>query len=375
MIKSEICITKYRGKTFSWFEEMGTMQLLSISDEKTLIGKIYVGKVKHVVKNLNACFVEFDVNKIGFLSFADMFGCENLVEGMNVAVQVVKDASKNKEAVLTMKLSIPGRYVVALYDNPTVNISRKITGENRDFLRKSMENSGSYAVTIRTNAEKANNMSDVLEERDVLFSLLDDILHKSSTRTCYSCVYEGVPDYLRFVLGIKEGRYERIITDDEEIYKNMSSYNPVLYKDEYEFIKLHSLESKIDELLSSRVWLKSGGNIVIDYTEAMTVIDVNTAKNDSKKEREQIALKTNLEAANEIARQIRLRNISGIIIVDFINMKDEISIEKLVQYLKEELSKDVSRCDFVDFTKLGLAEIVRKKTTAPITELLANFYI
>lgn len=372
MINSSVCITQLNNKIISWLDVNSKMEMLSVSDRVTdIIGNIYVGKVKHVLKNLDACFVEFCPDTLGFLSYNDILPGTRIVEGSDITVQVIKEASKNKEAVLSMKLSIPGTYSVVEIGEGQISISKKISGEKRIefkslFEGKSFENN----IIVRTNAENLEDISILENEIEHLNGILSDILSKAVTRTAKSLIYKAEPEYVRFLRGIPEGLYERIVTDSEEIASDLSGYNPVLYKDSYPLVKLYSLETKLDEVLSKQIWLKSGGNIVIEYTEAMCVIDVNSAKNLSKKDREVNVLKTNIEAAGEILRQLRLRNISGIVLVDFINMAEEESRKELVTFIKENAAKDSTRCDFVDFTKLGLAEIVRRKMKPPVYELL-----
>lgn len=372
MIKSSVCITQLNNKVISWLDVNSKMEMLSVSDcVSDIIGNIYVGKVKHVLKNLDACFVEFCPDTLGFLSYNDVLPDTRIVEGADIAVQIIKEASKNKEAVLSMKLSIAGAYSVVEIGDGSLSISKKITGDKRSELKavfegKKFENN----VIVRTNACNLEDVSALENEIDYLNGQLSDIRKKAITRTPKSLIYKAEPEYVRFLKGIPEEMYERVITDREDIAADISMYSPVIYNDTYPFTKLYSLETKLDEVLSRQVWLKSGGNIVIDYTEAMCVIDVNSAKNIAKKDREVNVLKTNIEAAEEIMRQLRLRNISGMILVDFINMADEENQKKLVTCIKENTAKDNTRCDFVDFTKLGLAEIVRRKMKPPVYEML-----
>lgn len=374
MINSSVCITQLNNKVISWLDVNSKMEMLSVSDRVSdIIGNIYVGKVKHVLKNLDACFVEFQPDTLGFLSHADVLPETKIVEGADIAVQVIKEASKNKEAVLSMRLSIAGVYSVVEIGKGELSISKKIIGDKRSELKahfegKSFENN----VIVRTNAGNLDDISVLEKEIDDINKRIFEIKNNAITRTAKSLIYKAEPEYLRFLKGIPSDMYERVITDREDIAADILEYNPVIYNDTYPFTKLYSLESKLDEVFSRQVWLKSGGNIVIDYTEAMCVIDVNTAKNISKKERETNALKTNLEAAQEIMRQLRLRNISGMILVDFINMSEEDNLKKLVTCIKENAAKDNNRCDFVDFTKLGLAEIVRRKMKPPVYELLGR---
>lgn len=370
MITSSVCITRYDNKIVSWLDVNSKMEQLAITDTQTdIVNNIYIGKIKHIVKNINACFVEFQKGVLGFLSINDILPEYTIKEGVDIPVQVVKEASKNKEAVLTTRLSLSGIYSIVEYGSSNISVSKKITGDKRQSL-KSIFESPKYGVIIRTNSNFATNISDISDEVDNLTLCMDDIIDKSHTREQFSLLYQSDPQYLRFIKGLPVNSYERIITDMEDIYQSLVSLGATLYTDDYSFSKLYSLETKIEELLSKRIWLKSGSNIIIDYTEAMTVIDVNSAKNLSKKEQEENILNLNKEAAFEISRQLRLRNISGIIIIDFINMHKEENIQELIKYIKDQFLKDNVRCEYVDITKLGLIEVVRKKIKPPIYEIL-----
>lgn len=369
MISSSVIITKFKDKYISALIKDNHITQLSVSDSTSLVGNIYIGKVKHILKNVNACFVEFKKDTLGFLSFNDIYGNDSkIVEGLEIPVQVVKDASKGKEAVLSMKLSLRGYYSIVEYSDPCLNISRKINGEEKSSIRDICKDISKFSVIVRTNTKSLQNKSPLINEISELSDKLEYILNTSRTRTCYSLVYEAQTDYENFIENLPALSYERILTDQSEVLHRISEAE--YYEDSYPLIKLYSLESKLDELLSKTVWLKSGGNIVIEYTEAMTVIDVNTAKNLTKKDKETTSLQVNLEAGKEIARQIRLRNLSGIIIIDFINMTNKENNETLISNFKEYLKEDLVRCDFVDITSLGLVEVVRKKIKAPIFELL-----
>ncbi len=372
MINRTLCITEYNNRVISWLDVNSRMEQLSVTDsENDIVGNIYIGRVKNIAKNIRAAFIEFSPDTLGFLSFNDLLDDTSLKEGEFVAVQVIKEASKNKDAVLSMHLSITGDYSIVELGKPSVNISRKITGDRRAELRAAV-NDYEHSVIVRTNAGLLEDISILTAEIDKLSAMLDTIVEKSKTRNSISLIHEAKREYERFVASMPIDAYDRVLTDIESIYKELSAYKCEFYADSYPLIKLYSLQTKLDELLSRNVWLKSGANIVIDYTEAMTVIDVNSAKNMSKKNQEDNILAVNKEATLEICRQIRLRNISGIIIIDYINMSSADNENELVDYLKKELLKDGVRCDFVDITKLGLVELVRRKIKPPINELLSK---
>ena len=371
MIRSGVCITEYKGNILAWVDNNSKIDRLSVTkDDKDITGNIYIGRVKRVVKNLEACFVEFEEDILGFLSFNDIYPSKNVKEGDELVVQVVKEASKSKEAVLTTHLSLAGDYCVVIYDIPKVNISRKISGEITGELRRLVPEETEFCITIRTNAASVQDRSVVTDEINRLCDTMRSILDISNTRKAPAILYHSEPEYVRFIRGLEKKSYERIITDKKDIYDVLNkSFDCELYTDDYPLAKLYSIETKINELLSKKIWLKSGGNLVIEYTEALTVIDVNSAKNIAKKDREDNILLLNKEAAVEIARQIRLRNISGMIIIDFINMHTEEAKKELIDHVKRLLLADSVRCDYVDITKLGLMELVRRKIKPPIYEL------
>ncbi|MBO4846139.1 MAG: ribonuclease E/G [Lachnospiraceae bacterium] len=372
MIRSTVCITEYKNDFVAWLDVDSKMERLSVTvPDSDITGNIYVGRIKHVVKNLKACFVEFKEDTLGFLSFNDINDDIRPVEGTELIVQVVKEASKNKEAVLTSKPSISGIYCAVTLEKPSVNISRKITGDMRASLREAIPKDDECSVTIRTNALYAKEPALIEDEAKRLYEKLKKLKEVSETRKAPSLIYKKEPEYINFIKGLPLESYERILTDIPEVFENIKEYgNAVLYSDDYPLAKLYSLDTKLEEIMSERIWLKCGGNIVIQYTEAMTVIDVNSAKNISGKDRDENILLINREAAEQIARQLRLRNISGIIIVDFINMHTDEAKNELIEHIKSLLLTDPVRCDYVDMTSLGLVEIVRKKIKPPIYEIL-----
>lgn len=370
MIKSTICITEYNDQIISWLDTDSKMEALAVTDTSRDINKnIYVGRVKHVVKNINACFVEFAPDTLGFLSFNDVREDLRIVEGALIPVQIVKEASKNKEAVLTTKFSLTGIYSVVELSNSGISISKKISGDLRGTF-KSLLGDCKYSIIVRTNAGTLEDYNILKDEINNLTAKIDEILKKASTRDAYTLLYRGEPEYVNFIKSIPKAGYDRILTDNIEVFETLQPFGCELYKDDYSLSKLYSLNTKMEEILAKRIWLKSGSNIVIDYTEALTVIDVNSAKNMSNKDKEANVLKLNKEAAKEICRQLRLRNISGMIIIDFINMSNKENEEELIAYIKDLTLKDTVRCDFVDITKLGLVEMVRKKIKPPIYEIM-----
>lgn len=385
MTNANIVITEYKNRICALGFKQNQLEELHVDTEESLLNSIYIAKVKNISKNINAAFVELYDGQMAFLPLDDVIGCpfitsadDRLREGDDIPVQVIKESVKTKDPVVTTKLSVSGAYCVVTLDkrNVGVQFSKKLTVATKDALKDSLNDfilPSDYAVIIRTGAEQLEDCKELKAELTALISTMDNIILKAKTRTCFSLIYQGVPSYIEYLHHIAESDYEEVVTDVQTVYEALqTSYKgnmPIrFYNDTFPLTKLYSIESKMEELFAKKVHLKSGANLIIEYTEAMTVIDVNTAKNITKKDKDTHIFKINLEAAQEIARQIRLRNLSGIIVVDFINMENEIYQKELIQAVKKWLRNDPVPCHFVDITALGLAEITRKKAQKPVFE-------
>ena len=353
------------------------------------IGNIFVGKVKDVVKNIEAAFIEYSKGKTGYFSlkenkniiFLNRKNTDKLCEGDEILVQLQKSAVKTKFPVLSSNLSLTGKNVVINYGKNGIGFSNKI---NDNAFRQEIikvidkELCENMRIVIRTNAYK-KNLTDILSEIHSMKSELDNIISLAPKRTCFSCLYSANKKYIKFYDDLYEDEINEIITDENDIFEDFKLHlqnenkdiQLKLYTDNLlPLNKLYSVLTVIDDVSKKKVWMKSGAYLIIEPTEAMTVIDVNTGKCDKGKNTMDTILKVNLEAAEEIARQLILRNISGIIIVDFINMTDTDSINILKDRLKNLCLKDKIKTVFVDFTALNLAEITRKKVEAPVYEQL-----
>ncbi len=345
------------------------------------VGDIYVGRVQNVVPNINAAFVEIKKDVLCYLSLSEFGQDSKRVKcGDEFVVQVRKAAVKTKQAVVTCRPEIAGRFSVVSTKNQTKGISKKIDLEDEQLRLKNLLEEFAdeeYGIVLRTNAAQA----DSEEIRKECKSLLDDLhekMEQGQYRSPFSLLRKEEPFYLKYINSCQLEEINRIITDDETIYQHLHELFGDLtewYEDEsYPLDKLLGVTSKLQKAFEKRVWLKSGGNLVIEPTEALTVIDVNTGKAiDGKRNKETTFFKMNCEAAVEIARQIRMRNISGIIIVDFIDMQKKENQKKLMSLLGEELKKDKTRTAVIDITKLGLVELTRMKKNRPLWEVLGNF--
>jgi ribonuclease G len=297
-------------------------------------------------------------------------------------VQVTRDAVKTKDPVVSTKLAIHGHYALLTSDNTAIGVSKKIEAERAAHLlavaKASCEDETerAYGIVLRTNAKDAADEEitvDILFLKEIFNRLVTTGIHSRSG----TLLYRNLPGYLARLKAQELDGIDRIYTDQRDLYEEICAYLPKLqesgllrfYDDEAVSLStLYHLRGNMEQLLNSKVWLPSGANIIIEPLETMTVIDVNSGKNISRKP--DVLLSINLEAAQEIARQIRLRNISGMIIVDFINMASEAQERELILRLKQELKKDVVPANFIDITKLGLVEITRKKVYKSLREVL-----
>ena len=294
------------------------------------------------------------------------FGCSGEKSGS-------EDKTAGRQAI-----ELVGYYCVVTTQNSSKQISKKIGEEEKKRLQPLLEEFAEeeYGIVLRTNAAEAG-LAVIREECEHLVGELHSMMEHSRYRVCFSRLRKADPFYMPYIRSCRQEEYDRIITDIRTVYDDLQAQGVdkvQFYEDSsYPLEKLLGIGTKIQKVSEKRVWLKSGGNLVIEPTEALTVIDVNTGKAiDGKRSRETTFFKINCEAAKEVARQIRVRNISGIILVDFIDMKNKQNERQLFDLLQGELQKDKTRTSLIDITKLGLAEITRMKTRAPLWEAFGN---
>lgn len=381
------------------------------------VGDIYVGKVRTVVKNIEAAFVETARERLCFLPLGEARKPVllnrtydgRLLQGDELLVQIQRAAVKTKEATATAKLSFTGKYAVVTVGKPGIGFSGKLSAEQKKRLQEAVRAADGlpgiweeFGLIIRTNAgELCQNAAEtagrepetaegqepfawaqpLFEEVDRLTARARHILAVGGHRTCFSCLYSAPPVYLTDIRDTYGFSYGKIITDDPEIFGSLRAfleeYQPSdleklqFYEDtQLSLTSLYNVETRLREALQPRVWLRSGGYLVIEPTEALTVIDVNSGKFTGKKEKEDTFYRINLEAAKEAALQLRLRNLSGIILIDFINMDQKEHEEALLRYLEDLLRQDPVKTSVVDMTPLGLVEITRKKGNATLARQL-----
>lgn len=385
MAQTSLVITNYKQGILSFCIEENKIQTISFQNQQidAKIGDIFVAKVQNVVKSINAAFILYQSGKKGYLALdtsttpvlLNRKYDGRILVGDEVLVQMEKEAIRSKEPVFTMNLSLSGKYCVITNGNTKHGVSNKIPKKHKESLLAAIPSEVSYGVVVRTNAKELleqEQVSRLMEECKQLTVQMDKLLTEGIHRTCFSKIYDAWDDFLIELRDEYTCTYDKIVTDDEVLFEKakrfLELYMPeklpqlTLYTDSYSLHKLYSIETKLEELLQERVWLKSGAYLVIEQTEAMYVIDVNSGKKISKKNSEENMLEINLEAAREIMRQLSLRNLSGIIIVDFINMENKQYVEQLLQELRNLAIKDKVKTTIVDITPLGLIEITRQKT-------------
>lgn len=376
--RKEIVITRYQNRLILLYQMDNKPYDLFVGEQKSEqvleVGDIFVGRVQNIIQNINAAFVEVQKGVVCYLPMSECAE-RKLRIGDELVVQVKKAAVKTKQAVVTLAIELVGTYCVVTTQDTTKGMSKKIMDEQgrhplQDLLKEFDDMP--YGLVLRTNACKSN-LDIVRDECNSLSCELQEMMEHSQYKSCFSRLRKADPFYMSYIRSCRPEEYDRIITDDKMVFDDLQERGfdrTEFYEDSYPLEKLLGLGTKIEKALAKRVWLKSGGNLVIEPTEALTVIDVNTGKAiDGKRNKETTFFKINCEAAKEVARQMRLRSMSGIILVDFIDMQKKEHKLQLMNLLREELTKDKTRTALVDITKLGLVEITRMKKNPPLWEV------
>ena len=380
--------------------ENGVLQELYIerSRNRGLVGNIYKGRVCRVLPGMEAAFVEVGMERAAFLHVSDVapYGAGDngekpsiaslLREGEDILVQVIKDPIGTKGARLTAHITIPSRYLVFMPNSNNVGVSTRIENEEeRDRLRNMLMQHedllGESGYIIRTAAEVASHES---MGQDVVYlnKLWDSICETATQAQPGSIVHEDLPLFMRVLRDMIDEDLEKIKVDSRETWKRMSRfaerYIPECtaaiehYPGERPIFDLYGVEDEIQKSLERKTHLKSGGYLIIDQTEAMTTIDVNTGAFVGHRNLEETIFKTNLEAAQAIARQLRLRNLGGIIIIDFIDMVEEDHRRQVLRALEKALEKDHARTHVCEVSSLGLVEMTRKRTRESLEHVLCE---
>lgn len=361
---------------------------LERSFHKRLAGNIYKGKVANVLPGMQAAFVDIGLERNAFLYVEDVklhhekdLPIQNLLrEGEEILVQVTKEPFGTKGARVTTLLTFPGRYVVFLPYLDSIGVSRRIKSEKeRERLKRLAEelrvpHRGLIVRTVAEGISKEEMEKDVRE----LYGLWKTVQEKALRKSAPALIHQELELVSWILRDLFGDDVDRLLTNDPETYDRIRDYLRSIDPSwttrvklvEKDFDSLYGLDQEISRALRPKVWLKSGGYLVIDEAEALTVIDVNTGKYTGAKNFEETILRTNLEAVQEIVRQIRLRNLGGIIIVDFIDMEKQEHRDRVIRQLEEELKKDKTRTYVLGLTQLGLVELTRKKVRPSLSSLL-----
>jgi ribonuclease G len=366
-------------------------QLVEIMHEhpgrNDIVGRIYKAKVANVLPGMQAVFVDLGIEKNGYLYRDELLSfqrsplsqeekkkrsvSEFVTEGEELLVQVIKEGFGNKGPVVTEDISLPGRYIVYMPFSHYVGVSKKIAAEERDRWRELGESlcKGEEGLIIRTSSSDQTNEAISLE-LEYLRNQWQKISDKEKQSNTPSLLYEDDGIIERVIRDYGTNSIEEIVVDSSLFFnriKELALHYPKLhgkvtrYRDQENIFAAYGIESEIEKALRQRVWLKNGAYLIIEQTEALTVIDVNTGKYTGKQSLRDTIIKTNRSAAKEIARQLRLRDLSGIVVIDFINMVNENDLLEVQKVLTEALKRDRTKTKVLGFTSLGLFELTRKK--------------
>ena len=355
------------------------------SKSQSLAGNVYLGKVKNILPGMEAAFVNFGKEKNGVLYVTDINRknsnqkIENLINvDQEIVVQVVKDAMGEKGARLTGQVSFPGRFLVLIPNAKTKGISRRLQEDERsrlDSIIRRIKPNG-FGLIVRTAAEGATEEA-LKDDIERLLNQWDQVQEKKDS-IAPSLIHEEPDISIRVVREHLSSEYKTLLIDNEKLHNSIKDYlNETSheltdlieqYSDELPLFDRYHIDDQVKKALDRKVWLSSGGHIIIDRTEALTVIDVNTGKFVGKNSLDETVYKNNLEAAEEIARQLRLRDIGGIIVIDFIDMISLNKQQNLINKFREELAKDKTRTQVFDVSRLGLVEMTRKNVSAGLVE-------
>lgn len=360
-------------------------------DKKRLEGNIYIGKVTDVLIGMQAAFVDIGAEKNAFLHIRDILPKKSNITGnkeeelenykikdyikpnQKVLVQVKKDSNNIKGARVSTNIQIAGRFVVILPENDFITVSQKIENEeerNRLIsIVESVKNDKKIGIIIRTAAE-GKEESKIKKDIENTLKELENIQKEflNSDDKVPKIIKKNDTILEKILLDIADNKLEKIYANNKELQKEIEQILKRLQEDVTIKVELveeglenkYDLNSQIEKISNRKIWLKCGGFITIDKTEALTAIDVNSGKFTGKENIEKTALKVNKEASIEIAKQLRLRDIGGIIIIDYIDMNEETSREEIIELLKENLKNDRAKTQVMEFTKLSLLEITRK---------------
>ncbi len=427
-MSEEILINVTPHETRVAVVENGILQEVHIerTQKRGLVGNIFKGRISRVLPGMQAAFIDIGLDRTGFLHTSDIVDnnidhdpalikseqvpIELLItEGEEILVQVIKDPIGSKGARLTTRLSIPSRYIVFIPDYPSIGISQRIEDEvERERLRNvilaylagieqlAVGNADNVVLhsamreseilkkggfIVRTAAEHITD-EDIFKDIEFLRKAWESILVRAKNTFPPGIVYEDLPLVMRTMRNLVHSEIEKVRIDSKETYRRVMDFSKHFipeflgrieyYTGDHPILDLYSVEDEIQRSLNRKVQLKSGGHLIIDQTEAMTTIDVNTGAFVGHRNQEETIYKTNLEAAHTITRQLRLRNLGGIIIIDFIDMQDPEHGRQVLRSLEKNIERDHSKTIISELTSLGLVQLTRKRTRESLEHILCE---
>ena len=401
-MSNEILINVSPQETRVGLVEQGVLQEVFIqrASHRSVVGNIYQGRVERVLPGMQAAFVNIGLDRTAFLHASDVLVTEERAEdapeptirellhdGDKVLVQVIKEPLGSKGARLTTQLTIPSRYLVFLPSSDHVGISTKIEDEEerlrlRGIVTELAAESGQAGGFIVRTAGEGATREDLEEDVRFLHRLWESIREAARTAQDVQLVHGDLPLVLRTLRDLLDGDIERVRIDEPAAYRRCVDFarrfmpgtveRIELFEGEAPIFDLYGAEDELQRALDRKVPLKSGGHLIFDQTEAMTTVDVNTGAFVGYRNLEETIFKTNLEAAQTIARQLRLRNLGGIIILDFIDMSDEAHREQVLHALEKAMVRDHAKSVVCGLSPLGLVEMTRKRTRESLERILCQ---
>ena len=360
-------------KVATLIEDYKIVERYIIKNQDNIEGNIYSGIIKNIVPGIKAAFIDIGKEKNAFIHFEDLNKInEEIKLNKKILVQVQKNPIKQKGAKLTANIKLTGRQIVLMPKTNFITISRKIEDEDqkqrlKEIVEKHIPNG--FGAIIRTSCISATE-EEICDDIQRLLNRWNKIQKKMlENESNLPCLIEENNDIIKsLILGTANSKMNRIITNNEVVNKEIKDFlkeysldNNVKVELEKDVFEKYTMQKELQDLENNKVWLRCGGYIVIDKTEALTAIDVNSGKCVGKDNLEDTILRVNTEAAKEIAKQLRLRDIGGIIIIDFIDMQEDISKTKLLECFVEETKKDRAKVQVEGFSKLNLLELTRKQ--------------
>jgi ribonuclease G len=390
--------------------------LIERKEEMGIAGNIYKGKVSRVLPGMQAAFVDISMEKAGFLHASDFYEIpadvqiiaapgdeaeftdlpkppppsrrlpleKRISSGEEILVQVAKDPLGTKGARVTSHVSLPGRYMVFMPGTKHIGISRRIESDEERKRLKEISQSLSTeegGFILRTACE-GRSKREIQRDLGFLTKLWKRIQQKADTATAPALIHQDLDAISRAIRDFFSADTEQVVIDSPKDHRRVVDFvrqfmprlkaKIILHADKEPLFDRYGIEEKIQKALERRVWLRSGGYIIIERTEALTAVDVNTGRFVGKRNQEETILKTNMDAVHEVVRQLRLRNVGGIIIIDFIDMEKESNRKKVYDALKEALKKDKARTNILKISELGLVEMTRQRTRESLENQLLS---